>query len=281
MGSTGIFKGALSMANGQRLCHRVFFAHYFGLPVIAALPLRPLRRVAGQPLRGRFSPIPWLPSLAAAAAVLAPCRPAQALLLLGPDYYQNLSVSSSFGTGYEGARLVDGDPESAWAIGGNSNTNPQGRDEAWASFNLDRQDYHLDTFFFSPRGASGSVDGADTLQLWVSEVPFQVDVTSKVSTDAFLAQQAAPLLSVNGFADTAIPPYQYRLNHASAQFMLLRLTNQTDLRASRNLGAKQLYFKVAFAPGPLPVLGAASGWLWARKLRRRSFRFQPPTAAGL
>jgi hypothetical protein len=270
-------KSGLSATSASHILRKQFPP----LAVIAAPLLRLFRNVAHHPQRRWFHLSPWLAALAATAAVLGPCRPAQALLLLGQDYYRNLSVSSSFGTGFEGALLVDDDPESAWAIGGNTDTNPQGRDEAWASFNLDLRGYLLDTLFFSPRGASGSVDGADSLQLWVSEVPFHVDVTSKESTDAFLAEQVAPLLTVNGFADSVIPPYQYKLNLVAAQYMLLRLTNQTDLRASRNLGAKQLYFTVEFVPGPLPVLGAASGWLWARKLRRRSSHLQPSTAAEL
>jgi hypothetical protein len=266
---------------GQSL-QAAYYSRIIPFMMVAGVSLSlSLPRVAGHPLRGWSTLSPWLASLAAVAAVLAPWKPAQALLLLGQNDYRNLVVSSSFGTGYEGARLVDSDPESAWAIGGNSNTNPQGRDEAWASFNLDQHGYLLDTLFFSPRGASGSVDGVDELQLWVSKVPFLVDVTSKASTDAFLAQQVVPLLHVNGFADAAILPYQYRLNMVFAKYMLLRLTNQTDLRASRNLGAKQLYFKVEFAPGPLPVLGAASGWLWARKLRRRSLLLQRSKAPEL
>jgi hypothetical protein len=222
------------------------------------------------PMRRRWNLARWLGATAAlAVAASVPANAAEPQLLVGSENYLNLRVSSVYGSGYGAEMLVDNDPNTAWVIAGIAGANPQGRDEAWISFDLS-QDYFLSTLLFSPRGSSGSVDGLDKLQLWAALEPFAVDVTSKASTDAFLALQSAPILQVNGFADSVTLPYQYSLQSPLARHVLVRLENQTDQRASRNLGAKQLLLQVTeVVPAPIPATGIGFGWLWASRLRLR------------
>lgn len=243
------------------------------------LPHRP-RRLWPGPLTGRRNLCGCL-GASVALALAAATTPASAVeqrLLVGSDDYPNLRVSSVYGSGYGAEMLVDNDPNSAWAIAGFSGLNPQGRDEAWISFDLSKNSL-LTELVFIPRGSSGNVDGVDQLLLWAAFEPFAVDVTSKASTDAFLSLQQAPTLEVNGFSDTVTPPYQYPLLSPLVRHVLVRLENHTDQRASRNLGAKQLLLRVIEpVPAPLPAAGIASGWLWARRLRSR-LRQAPLAAA--
>lgn len=202
------------------------------------------------------------------SATLSPA-PAQAFVLTPPGGYLNVKGSSEFGTGYEASKLFDADPSSAWVIGGALGANPQGRDEAWLSFALDR-DFIISQLSFTPRGATGTVDGIDRLQIWGSLNPFGVDVTDATSTAAFLASALPPSFQTSGFAVTVTPPYSYRFKPVSSRYFLVRLLNQSDTRSDRNLGGKFLELKGSpMVPGPLPVVGVATAFAASRRLRRR------------
>jgi hypothetical protein len=238
------------------------------LPVAARLALP---RTRSRRKRWILSPVLAVP-LALVFSLPTPSKARETLLLVGSDAYPNLHVSSVYGVGHGAEMLVDNDPNTAWAIAGISDSNPQGRDEGWVSFDLAQQSI-LSKVFFTPREASGSVDGIDQLQLWAAIVPFGVDVTSKASTDAFLSRQLVPLLEVNGFSELVTPPYTYIVQREIVRYFLVRLLNTTDSRGSRNLGAKQLLLQVTVpVPAPLPAFGVGCGWLWARRLRRRSLQ---------
>jgi hypothetical protein len=190
-------------------------------------------------------------------------------LLLPADAYRNLRASSVFGSGYDPAQLVDGDPLTPWVISGNSGTNPQGRDEGWFSFELTK-DYLVNDVLFAPRGPSGTVDGVDLLQVWAAANPFNVDVTDAASTSTFLASNLTPSLQVNGFVATPNLPYSYSVGSLFSRYFLVRLVNQTDSISSRNLGARTFQLQATpVVPAPLPALGLASAFLTARRLRRR------------
>lgn len=204
-----------------------------------------------------------------AAALTLPANEAHALLLIGPDGYRNLQTSSVFGTGFEAPQLVDNDLNTAWVLGGAIGANPQGRDEGWFSFELEK-DFIIKELFFAPRSPSGSVDGVDKLQMWTSLTPFQVDVTDATSTSNFLGMNLLPSFQVEGFAPTTSLPYTYSTGSLASRYVLVRLLNSTDTRSDRNMGARM--FQVAGAqmvPGPLPVFGVASAFFSARRLRRR------------
>jgi len=204
-----------------------------------------------------------------AASAALPAGSAHALALTGLDSYRNLRVSSEFGTGYGPSELVDGDLSTAWAIASAFGTNPQGRDEGWFSFELDK-DFIIDHLDFAPRGSSGAVDGIDRLQMWASLSPFNVDVTDAGSTAGFLTSNLKPSFKVVGFAPTPSLPYSYSTGSLAGRYFLVRLQNQTDARSSRNLGATFFQLQGApMVPGPVPALGVASAFLASRRLRRR------------
>lgn len=204
-----------------------------------------------------------------AAALALPAGNAHALLFTGQDSYRNLRVSSAFGSGYEGKNLVDSDPSTAWVIAGAINANPQGRDEGWFSFELANY-FVIDALLFAPRSASGTVDGVDTLEVWASLTPFNVDVTDALSTASFLASNAVPSFRASGFTSPSSQPYSYTPSSMVGRYVVGRLLNSSDSRSDRNLGAKLFQLGgYQIVPGPLPVLGVASAFLTARRLRRR------------
>jgi hypothetical protein len=231
------------------------------LPLPAASPLcdaRNRRRVLG----------PLLSLGLVSAAVSLSAGSAHALLLPA-DAYRNLRASSVFGSGYDASQMVDGDPATPWAIGSNSGTNPQGRDEGWFSFELSKN-FIVNQVLFAPRGPSGQVDGVDQLQMWAAADPFGVDVTDAASTSTFLASNLTPSLQINVFAPTPSLPYTYSTGSLFSRYFLVRLVNQTDTTSSRNLGARTFQLQATpVVPAPLPALGLASAFLTARRLRRR------------
>lgn len=194
---------------------------------------------------------------------------AQAFTLQAPDAYRNIRASSVFGTGFEPAKLFDGNLDTAWAVGGANGANPQGRDEGWVSFETDK-DFIVNRLTFAPRGPSGSVDGIDRLLLWASMSPFDVDVTNAASTAAFLASNVPPSFQVSGFAATTNLPYTFATGSLVSRYFLVRMLNESDTRANRNLGARSLgVLGTPLVPGPLPILGVASAFATSRRLRRR------------
>lgn len=230
-------------------------------------------RSVASPLLGSFRPMGAVRAVLALGVITAsaalPAGSAHALALTGLDSYRNLRVSSEFGTGYGPSELVDGDLSTAWAIAGAFGTNPQGRDEGWFSFELDKE-FIIDQLDFAPRGSSRALDGIDRLEMWASLSPFNVDVTSASSTAAFLTSNLKPSFKVAGFAPTSSLPYSYSTGSLAARYFLVRLLNQTDSVSSRNLGATFFQLQGApMVPGPVPALGVASAFLASRRLRRR------------
>ena len=228
---------------------------------------------APSPLLGSLRPVGAVRAVLALGVLTAsaalPAGSAHALALTGLDSYRNLSVSSVFGSGYGGSELVDADLDTSWVISGALGANPQGRDEGWFSFELEKE-FIIDQLDFAPRGPSGTVDAIDRLEMWASLSPFNVDVTDAVSTAAFLTSNLKPSFKVAGFAPTPSLPYSYSTGSLAGRYFLVRLLNQTDARSSRNLGARFFQLQGApMVPGPVPALGVASAFLASRRLRRR------------
>ena len=237
------------------------------MPACRPTPVTPF--FSGQSLQGLAARTALVVLSSVSIVVAAPSAPAQALVLTPPGGYFNVQGSSHFGSGYEASKVFDADPSSAWVIGGAIGSNPQGRDEAWLSFEIDKE-LLVSQLSFIPRGSSGTVDGIDRLQIWGSLTPFAVDVTDASSTAAFLGTALSPSFQVKGFASTASLPYTYSFKPVGSRYFLVRLLNQSDTRSDRNLGAKFLELKgSAIVPGPLPVVGVAAAFAASRRLRRR------------
>jgi hypothetical protein len=149
------------------------------------------------------------------------------------------SVFSDFGD-FSVTRLFDGDNNTNWAIDGYLGNNSQGRDEGWVSVTLD-QEYLISQLQFAARKPTGSTDGINRADFWISRSLFGVNVTSKTATNAFLATARGqnPDLTIGPFAN--FNDIDYPLDSVlNGKYLLARFVNTTDLNSNRNLGARTL-----------------------------------------
>jgi hypothetical protein len=201
--------------------------------------------------------------------------------LINPGVY-SATPSSTFNNPpltFPVTNLFDGinSTESVWAIQGFLGGNSQGRDEGWISVQLD-QSYLITDLLFAPRKPSGNTDGIDAAYIWVSPTPFGVDVTSKASTNAFLAMPngASPNLSISHFSNANDVDYSFG-STLVGKYLLARFVNTTDHDNNRNLGARTFAIgEVGVVPEPSTVVLAALGGiaLLAYHARRRAISAQ-------
>ena len=172
--------------------------------------------------------------------------------------------------------LFDGinSTESVWAIQGFLGGNPQGRNEGWISVQLD-QTYLITDLRFAPRKPSGNTDGIDAAYIWVSPSPFNVNVTSAISTSAFLASPtgASPNLSIGPFANASDTDYSFGTTLAG-QYLLARFIDTTDFDNNRNLGVRTFAIgQIGVVPEPSSFILAAFGLIgfaaWGSRRNRQ------------
>jgi MYXO-CTERM domain-containing protein len=193
---------------------------------------------------------------ASAIAMVSVAGSANAEFLTGAAYYTSAVASSEFSSSYVIGNIFDNDMNTQWAISSYAQTNPQGRDVGWFSFTLD-QAYSIDAIRLAPRFATGTVDGFDTVNIWVGTSSFGVDVTSASSTSSFLATNTSASWSRTGnFSGlqtfTPVAPIV-------GQYVLVQLINTSDNGTFRNLGLREFAFSANAvpAPGAIALLGLA------------------------
>jgi hypothetical protein len=183
---------------------------------------------------------------------------ADASLLVGSTVYTNAVASSEYSSASNNvARLFDNDLGTDWAINGTrwpsgfAGTNPQGREEGWVSFTFD-QVYTLGSVEYAPRQASGTMDGTDTLKIWISSTPFGVDVTNATQTTNFLTSTTGlnPTKTISSFANSSLQSYSFG-SPVTGQYVLLQFLNTTDTGQFRNIGGRDLLFSTP-AGGTVP-----------------------------
>jgi len=161
--------------------------------------------------------------------------------LVNPGVY-TATASSEFLDGnlfFPVVNLFD-DSDTTWAIDGFAGNNSQGRDEGWVSINLD-QAYLISDLRFAARKPTGSTDGIDEANIWVSKSPFSVDVTSATSTNAFLATLTGqvPDLTLGPFDSFADLDYSFG-SVLPGKYVLAQFVNTSDGNNNRNLGVRTL-----------------------------------------
>ena len=191
-----------------------------------------------------------------AIAMVSVAGSASAEFLSGAAYYTAAVASSEFSSSYRIGNIFDNDMNTQWAISSYAQTNPQGRDEGWFAFTLD-QAYSIDAIRLAPRFATGTVDGFDTVNIWVGTSSFGVDVTSAASTSSFLATNTSASWSRTGSfsgLQTFTPGAPI-----FGQYVLVQLINTSDTGVFRNLGLREFALSVDAvpAPGAIALLGLA------------------------
>ena len=196
-------------------------------------------------------------------------RVSDAAPLYGPTNYLN-PVASSEVSGFPITSIFNAS-QGDWAIDGATSNNPQGRDQGWFSVNLD-QEYSISSILFAPRNATGSVDGINTINVWISTTPFSVDVTNATSTSSFLIANPTPTWTQSTFANNT--PVTYALPTAvNGQYLVAELINTSDPDVNRNLGATQFVVDAVAVPEPSTVAMALASIacggfsLWRRRTR--------------
>ena len=196
---------------------------------------------------------------AAAIAMVSVAGSANADFLSGLTHYTSAVASSEFSSGYVINNIFDTDMNTQWAIASYAQTNPQGRDEGWFSFTLD-QAYSIDALRLAPRFATNTVDGFNTVNMWIGTSSFGVDVTSASSTNSFLASNTSTTWSRTGMFDGL---QTFTLGApVTGQYVLVQLINTTDTGTFRNLGLREfaLSATVVPAPGAVALLGLAGAF---------------------
>jgi hypothetical protein len=198
-------------------------------------------------------------------AMVSMSSSANAAFLSGAAHYTSAVASSEFSSSYALSNIFDNDMNTQWAISSYAQTNPQGRDEGWFSFTLD-QAYSIDAIRLAPRFATGTVDGFDTVNIWVGTSSFGVDVTSANSTSSFLATNTSASWSRTGTfsgLQTFTP-----LAPIVGQYVLVQLVNTSDTGVFRNLGLREFAFSANSvpAPGAIALVGAVG--LYGGRRRR-------------
>lgn len=193
---------------------------------------------------------------AAAVAIVSVAGSAHAEFLTGTSHYTSAVASSEFSPSYGINNIFDNDMNTQWAIASYAGTNPQGRDVGWFSFTLD-QSYSIDALRLAPRFATNTVDGFNTVNMWIGTSSFGVDVTSASSTTSFRASNTTPTWSRTGTFDGL---QTFTLGApVTGQFVLVQLINTVDDGTFRNLGLREfaLSATVVPAPGAIAMLGLA------------------------
>ena len=193
---------------------------------------------------------------AVAVATVSVSGSASAEFLTGPTHYTSAVASSEFSSGYVVNNIFDDDMNTQWAIASYAQTNPQGRDEGWFAFTLD-QSYTIDALRLAPRFATATVDGFDTVNMWIGASSFGVDVTSASSTSSFLASNTSATWSRTGYFSGL---QEFALGApVVGQFVLVQLINTSDNGTFRNLGLREfgLSAEAVPAPGAIALLGLA------------------------
>ena len=196
---------------------------------------------------------------AAAVAIVSVAGSAHADFLTGTSYYTSAVASSEFSPVYAINNIFDNNMSTQWAIASYAGTNPQGRDEGWFSFTLD-QAYSIDALRLAPRFATNTVDGFNTVKMWIGTSSFGVDVTSASSTSSFLASNTSTTWSRTGMFDGL---QTFTLGApVTGQYVLVQLINTTDTGTFRNLGLREfaLSATVVPAPGAVALLGLAGAF---------------------
>ena len=195
----------------------------------------------------------------AALAIVSVAGSAHADFLTGTSHYTSAVASSQFSSGYVIDNAFDNDMNTQWAIASYAGTNPQGRDEGWFSFTLD-QAYSIDALRLAPRFATNTVDGFNTVNMWIGTSSFGVDVTSASSTSSFLASNTSTTWSRTGMFDGL---QTFTLGApVTGQYVLVQLINTADTGTFRNLGLREfaLSATVVPAPGAVALLGLAGAF---------------------
>ena len=193
---------------------------------------------------------------AVAVATVSVAGSANADFLTGPTHYTSAVASSEFSSGYVINNIFDGDMNTQWAIASYAQTNPQGRDEGWFAFTLD-QSYSIDALRLAPRFATGTVDGFDTVNVWIGTSSFGVDVTSASSTSSFLATNTSASWSRTG-SFSGLESFSLAAP-VVGQFVVIQLINTSDSGTFRNLGLREFALSATAvpAPGAIALLGLA------------------------
>ena len=193
---------------------------------------------------------------AAAIAMVSVAGSANADFLSGLAHYTSAVASSEFSSGYVINNIFDNDMNTQWAIASYAQTNPQGRDEGWFAFTLD-QSYTIDALRLAPRFATATVDGFDTVNMWIGTSSFGVDVTSASSTNSFLASNTTATWSRTGVFSGL---QEFSLGApVVGQYVLVQLINTSDNGTLRKLGLREFALSATAvpAPGAIALLGLA------------------------
>jgi len=183
----------------------------------------------------------------AVVAVVACCSGPSAFGTTAPTFLVNPGVYAAVGSSefadfgnFSVGQMFADNRDSEWAIDGYAGRNPQGRDEGWASIELN-DTYLISQIRLGPRRPSGSTDGIDSAYLWFSTAPFNVNVKSAASTSAFMATLLGqtPHLAVGPFA--TLNEVDYPLASPMAgKYVLARFVNTSDGDSDRNLSVGTL-----------------------------------------
>ncbi len=200
----------------------------------------------------------------ATVAIVSVAGSANADFLTGPSHYTSAVASSEFSSGYVINNVFDNNMSTQWAIASYAGTNPQGRDVGWFSFTLD-QSYSIDALRLAPRFATNTVDGFNTVNMWIGTSSFGVDVTSASSTSSFLASNTSATWSRTGMFDGL---QTFTLGApVTGRYVLVQLINTTDTGTFRNLGLREFALSATAVPAPSAI--ALIGLVGAVGARRR------------
>jgi hypothetical protein len=192
----------------------------------------------------------------------------QAAVIVDPSVY-SATASSEFAGGFEVENLFD-NTVAEWAILGAAN--PQGRYEGWIAVTLDGV-YDIDAIRFAPRAASGVLDGTETMNVWVGQSSFGVNVQNAGETAAFWAgNQGSIDLTVNNFADAAVHDYALDGGTTRGTYLLARFTGWVDPGTIGNLGGSYFLIdgdQVVPEPATLGFAAISFGVLFAVRKKMR------------
>lgn len=180
-------------------------------------------------------------------------------ILYGPTHYTSASASSTFNNNESGwyaiGNVFDADISTQWASWANdvNGQNPQGNQEVWFSFALDKA-YAIDAVVFAPRWITGLGDGISGLKVWISSVPLGVDVQDAGQTTAFLADRPLPtLVQYVNFEDPTVPQTYSLASPVVGQYFAVQLT--TDFYdPNQNIGARQFVLSVVPEPSTYGIV---------------------------